>query len=153
MQILQSIHQGELRPKIQLQGSVADGSEIHQHDTAVSLLQCDSCIYRGRGGTDSALGVEKSKHTGLARAALRPAQCGRKARESLKQRLTAGVVIEKLARARPHRGHNVRRLVHFADGKNRDLGNASVNQFDGADGSLRIVRIDIDQNDFNPLIL
>src|ERR1700683_97385 len=84
MQILQGIDQGELRPKIQLQGSVADGSEIHQHDTAVSLLQGDSRVYSRRGGADPALGVEKGKQTGLVRAALRPAQGSRKASESLK---------------------------------------------------------------------
>ena len=153
MQVLQRIDQRELRPQIQLQGGMADGSEIHQHHAPVSLLQGDGGIHRGGGGAGSALGVQKSEDAGLAGTALRAAQRGREASEGFDQGFAAGGMIQKLARAGSHGGNNVRGLVHFAHGKNRDIGNAGVDQFDGANGSLRILRIDIHQDDFGVLIL
>ena len=74
MQVLQCIDDRELRPQIQLQGGMADGSEIHQHHTPVSLLQGDGGIHRGGGGSGPALGVQKSENPRLTGAALRPAQ-------------------------------------------------------------------------------
>jgi len=62
-------------------------------------------------------------------------------------------VIQKLARAGSHGGNDVSGLTHFAYGENCDFGNIAVDQFDGADGSLRILRINIHQNDFGALIL
>src|SRR6266853_1220729 len=61
-------------------------------------------------------------------------------------------MIQKLTRSRSHGGNNVRRLVHFANRKNRDSRNVGVDQFDGADRSLRILRIDIHQDNFGALI-
>jgi len=72
VQILQGVDQCELRAEIQLQRGVADGGEVHQHHAPVSFLQGDSGIHRGGGGAGSALGVQKSEDSGLARAALRP---------------------------------------------------------------------------------
>jgi hypothetical protein len=59
MQILQSIDQGELRPQVELQGGVSDGSEIDQDHAAMSFLQGDGCIYGDSGGSSSALGVQE----------------------------------------------------------------------------------------------
>ena len=65
----------------------------------------------------------------------------------------AGRTIHKLAGARPHCGNDDQRLVHFTDGKNGDVRNAGVDQFDGADGPLRIPRINIHEDDLGPLVL
>jgi hypothetical protein len=62
-------------------------------------------------------------------------------------------MIQKLARPGSHGGNNVRGLVHFAHRKNRDFGNAGVDQFDGADGPLRILRINVHHHNFRALIL
>ena len=61
-------------------------------------------------------------------------------------------MIQKLTRPGSHGGNNVRRLVHFSDSKNCDSGNVGVDQLDGADGALRILGIDIHQDNFSPLI-
>ena len=52
-------------------------------------------------------------------------------------------MIQKLARPGAHRGNNIRGLIHLAHGKNRNFGNTGVDQFNRADGSLRILRINI----------
>ena len=69
------------------------------------------------------------------------------------KRFAAGGVIQKLARAGSHGGNNVCGLAHFAHGENCDFGKVAVDQFDGANGSLRILRIDTHQDDFGVLIL
>src|SRR5208282_53258 len=89
MQILQRVDQRELRPQIQLQRGMADGSEIHQHDAPVSFLQGDGSIYRSCGRARSTLGVQKREDASFARTALRPAQGRREASESLDQGLSA----------------------------------------------------------------
>jgi hypothetical protein len=62
-------------------------------------------------------------------------------------------VIQKLARAGSHGGNNIRGLTHFAHGENCDFGKVAMDQFDGANGSLRILGIDTHQDDFGVLIL
>jgi len=54
MEVLQRIDQSELRPQVQLQSCVANGSEIHQHHTAVCLLQGDGGVDGSGGGAGSA---------------------------------------------------------------------------------------------------
>ena len=44
-------------------------------------------------------------------------------------------------------------MVHFPDGKNRNFAGVRLNQFDGADGSRGIVRVNIHQDDFCPDVL
>jgi hypothetical protein len=90
MQVLQGVDERELRPQIQLQGGVADGSEIHQHHASVSFLQGDGGIHGGGGGAGSALGVQKSEDAGLAGAALRAAQGGGEAGKGFDQGFAAG---------------------------------------------------------------
>jgi len=81
------------------------------------------------------------------------AQCGRETSKGFDQGFAAGGMIQELTRAGSHGGNNVGGLVDLADGKNRDFGNAGVDQFDGANSSLRILGIDIHQDDFDALIL
>ena len=111
VEVLQGIDQGELRAQIQLQRSVADGSEIDQHDTAVSFLQGDGGVHRDGGGSGSALGVQKSQNASFGQVALGAAQGGGEAGESFDQGFAAGGVIEKLTGAGTHGGDNVCGLV------------------------------------------
>ena len=64
-----------------------------------------------------------------------------------------GALFQKFARAGPHRGHDGGRMAHFTDRKNGDVRGVRLNQFDGADGPLRIVRINIDDHYFCPHVL
>ncbi len=75
------------------------------------------------------------------------------AREGFDQGFVAGGAVDKLAGAGTHGGDDGGRLIHLADGKNSDVGNAGVDEFDGANGALRVARIDIDQDDFGALVL
>jgi hypothetical protein len=136
-----------------LQGSVADGGKIHQYYAPMRLLQGDCGIDGGGGGTSPAFGVQKSENAGLAGAALRSTQRGGEASEGFDQGFAAGGMIQKLTGTCSHGGDDVRGLAHLAHGKNRDVRNAGVNQFDGADSALRILGVNAYQDDFSPLIL
>jgi len=142
-----------LRSQSQLQSGVAEGSEIHQDDAAVRFLQGDGGIDGGGRSSGSALGIQESEDARLAGAALRTAQGGGETSESFNQRFTAGAMIQKLARAGAHGGNDVGGLVHFTDGKNRDVGGAGMDEFDRANGTLRILRVDAHENNFGALIL
>ena len=153
MEVLQGVYDRELRAQIQLQGSVADRSEIHQGNAPVGFLQSDGRVYGCGGSADAAFGIEKRKDTRLARTALGTAQRGSKTSESLDQRFGAGGPIDKFTSPSAHRGNDDHGLVYFPGGKNCDVGNAGMDQLNGADGALRILWIDIDQNDFGVLVL
>src|SRR5271167_1433554 len=120
MEILQGINQGKLRAQIQLQSGVTDGSEIHQDDAAMGLLQRDGGIDSGGGSSGSALRIQKSEDTRLAGAALRAAERGGETSEGLDQCFTAGGMIQELTGAGSHGRDDVAGLAHFAHGKNRD---------------------------------
>ena len=61
--------------------------------------------------------------------------------------------IEVFARAGAHAGDDVGRLRHFAVGEDGNLQGRGANQFDGVDGALRIVRGNVDDDDFGARIL
>ena len=44
-------------------------------------------------------------------------------------------------------------MIHFPNGKNRDLAGIRLDQFDGADGTLSIARIDIHNHHFGAHVL
>src|SRR4051812_985560 len=69
MQVLQSVKHPELRPQVEMQRRVADGSEIHQNDITVSLLQRYRSVNSSRGASRTAFGAEKSENLGFARPA------------------------------------------------------------------------------------
>ena len=152
MQILQGIDDRELRPQVQLQGGMSDVRKIHQHHAPMSLLQSDGCVHGGSGTTDSTLGVQKSKDPSLAGTALGAAHRGCEAGKSFDHRLAVGAPVEKFARARSHGGDDVSRLAHLADRKNCDVAGGGMNHFNGADGTLRILRINIHHHNFRTLI-
>ena len=83
MQVLHRIDNRELRPQIELQGGVTNGSEIHQHHAPVSFLQGDRGIDGGSGRANSTLGIEKSEDPRFAGTALGTAQRGREAGKRL----------------------------------------------------------------------
>ena len=128
-----------------------NGREIHQHDTPVSLLQGDGCIDGGGGGSNSAPGIEKSKDPGLA-GMRGTAQGGGETGEGFDHRLAIGATVQKLTRSRPHSRDNIRRLSQLADRKDRDIPRGGVNHFNRPNSSLRILRVDVHQDDFCPLI-
>ena len=72
VEILQSVEYAKLRTKIQMQGRVTNGSEIHEHHVAVSLLQ-SHCGVDGSGGRSGAsFGAEESENARLPSAASEP---------------------------------------------------------------------------------
>ena len=58
------------------------------------------------------------------------------------------IAFQKFAGTGAHRGHDGGRMVQFTDGKNRNFAGVRLNQFDRADGSRGIVRVNIHQDDF-----
>src|ERR1700675_1836835 len=111
MEVLQRVDYRKLWSKIQLQCSVADGCKINQHHASMCFLQRDRGIHGGGGGAGSALGVEKSKNTGLAGTSLGTTQRCREPGEGLNQCFAARGIIQKLTRSGTHGRDNVRRLV------------------------------------------
>src|SRR6266849_3930859 len=152
VEVLHGIDDRELRPQVQLQGGVPNRREIHQNYAPVSLLQRDGRVDRSSGRANSALGVQECKDPGLAGTALCAAQRGGESGEGFDHRLAGGATVQKLARSRPHRGDDVGRLGQFSSRKNCDVPGGGVNHFNGADGPLRILWINIHQHDFRPLI-
>ena len=132
---------------------MTNGGEIDENNAAVRLLQGDSCVDGSGGSAGSALGVEKSEHARLAGAALGAAQgCG-KAGKGFHQGFAAGGIIEEFTGSGTHGGDNIHGLAQFADRKNGDVRNAAMYQFDGADGSLRVLGIDDHEGNLNALVL
>jgi hypothetical protein len=61
--------------------------------------------------------------------------------------------VRPLLREAVKRGHDGGRMVQFADGKNGNFAGVGLDQFDRADGSRGIVRVNIHQDDFGPDVL
>jgi len=62
-------------------------------------------------------------------------------------------MIQILSGAGAHASDDHRGLRHLAVGENRDLLGGGADQFNRADGALRILRCDIDDDDFGAGIL
>ena len=73
--------------------------------------------------------------------------------KAFQQSLAARAAIQKLPGPGPHRSYDRRRMTHFSDGKDGDVAGGRVDEFNGINRPLRIVGINIDQNDFAPRIL
>ncbi len=153
MQVLQRIHDRELRTKIELQSRMPDRSEIDQHHPPVRFLQRDGHVDSSRGCARATFGVDKSEHPGFAGTALGAAQrCG-KACERFDQCLVAG-----------RRSTNSRAPALMAEtmmvgctispmAKIVRSGKVRMDQFDGAHRALSVPRIDIHQSDLGALVL
>ena len=50
------------------------------------------------------------------------------------------LAFQKFARAGAHRSHDGGRMVHFTNRENGNVRGVGLDQFDGADGPLRILR-------------
>ncbi len=153
MEVFQSVRHAEAGAEIEMKLGVADGSEVDQDNAVVSLLESDGSVDRGGGGAGAALGTEEGENPGFAGAAASPRAVGTEAGEGFEQGFGAGRIIEKLSGAGAHGGHNAGWLPHGAVGKNGQLQRVRLDQFDGADGGLRILRRNIDDHHFGPEIL
>jgi hypothetical protein len=65
----------------------------------------------------------------------------------------ASGVVDVFAGAGAHAGHNTGRLRHLAVGENGDLQGSCADEFDGADGALRVLARNVNHDDFGPRIL
>src|ERR1700722_15441659 len=146
MQILQCIEHAKLRAQIQMQSCVTHGSEIHQHYAAVSLLQRQGRIDRGRGGASATFGAEKGKNAGFPCTSTSPCSRGTTAVKRLRQCFGTGRIVKKLACPGSHGGNNGRWIRHFAVGEYGNLQSCGANEFDAMNGSLRIAWRDIDDH-------
>ena len=106
-----------------------------------------------RGAARAAFGIHHGEDARPPRGSAALAAGGGKAREGLDQGLGGRFAFQKFAGAGPHRGHDGGRMVQFADGKNRNFAGVGLNQFDRADGSRGIVRVNIHDDYFCPDVL
>src|SRR5436305_12109569 len=117
---------------------VADGSKVHQHDIAMSLLQCDGSVDGGGGATSASFGAEEREDPGLAGASESACARGTEAGKGFEQGFGPGEVVQILAGAGAHAGHDPGRIRHVAVGKDGNLLGGGADQFDGTDRTLSI---------------
>ena len=153
MQILQRVGHSKAGAQIEMKLGVADGRKIHQNHIAVRLLQSYGGIDRGCSGSRPALGTEKSEDASFARASTSASAVGTETCQGFEKGFGASAVIQVFAGPGAHAGHNRGGLLHAAVGENRQLQGIGLNEFDRADGRLRILRRDIDDDDFGAQIL
>src|SRR6202453_4395694 len=146
MAVFESVGAPEAGAQIEMKLGVTDWSEIDQDHVAVRLLQGDGGVDRGSGCPGSSLGAEKGKDAGFSGASAGARAIGTEASESFEQRFRARVVVQKLAGPGAHTGHDDIGLLHAAVGENRQLQGIGLKQFNGADGRLRIVGGNIDDD-------
>src|SRR6267154_2907435 len=132
---------------------MAHGCEVDQDNAALGLLQRQRRIDGGSGGASATFGPEKCKDTRLACPAASARPRGTETGESLEQRRRTRRVIQILARAGTHAGHDRRRVKHLSIRENGDLQSRVANQLNRSDRPLRFVRCDINQHDFGPQVL
>ncbi len=132
---------------------MSEGSKIHQQNAALGFLERDGRVDRNRGTARSSFRIHYREDACPARgSAAFAARCG-KAGKCLDQSFRSRIAFQKLASPGTHGGHDGGRVIHFADGKNRNFAGVGLNQFDGGDGWLRVARVNINDNNFGADIL
>ena len=153
MEILQGIEHAELWPQIRDEARrdrwERSRREPRLHETAAGHGGVDG----GRGASRASLGAEERKYFGFAYAAETSGAGGTEAGQSLEQRFGTGRVIEIFAGAGAHAGNDAGGLRHFAIGEDGNLLSGGANQFDGMDSALRVLRGNVDDDDFGARIL
>src|SRR5271166_122398 len=153
MQVFKCVRYAEAGPEVEMELSVTDGSEIHEHNIAVGFLQSNRGVNGCGSGSSAAFGAEEGKDASFAGAASGAGAIGAETGQSLEQRVGAGAVVEVFSGTRSHGSHDGGGLGHAAIGEDAELQGVGLQQFDGFDGALRIVRRDINQNDLGAQVL
>ena len=153
VKIFEGVGHSKAGAEIEVELGVADGSEIDQNYAAMGLLKGDGGVDSGGGGSGAAFGAEKSEDASFAGTAAGTRAVGAETGEGFEERLSAGGIVQKLARSGAHAGHDGGGLLHGAVGENGQLQSVGLNQFDRADGGMRIVGRDIDDHNFGAQIL
>src|ERR1700722_2584649 len=153
MQILQSIDHSECGPHVEMQRAVSQRGKVNQQNSALRFLKCNRGVDGNRGAARAALGIYDGKYSCASRGSAAFAARCRKTIESLNQGFRGSVTLQKFAGPGAHRSHDGGRMTHLADGKNRDVAGVRLNQFDGADGSVRVVRVNVEEDYFGPHVL
>src|ERR1700730_440352 len=143
MQILQGVDYSEGGPYIQMKSAMSQGSKIHKQNSVLGLLERNGRVNGDSGTPASAFGIHYGDDRGATGGGAAFAAGGGKPRHRFNQGFGGCAAFQKFPSPCTHRGHDGGWVIHFTDGKNCDIAGVRVDYFNGANGSLRIVRVNI----------
>src|SRR6185437_14344950 len=143
--VLKRIQDAKIRFRVQVQGGMADGGQVHQQAIAMTFVQGHRQIDRDGGSSAATLGIKHGNNAATIGIIGWFAAIGLQSRKRLHQAVGAGWTVEKFASSGTHGVHNDLALHHVAAGENSQLRELEMKPLDSAQRRCGIARRNINQ--------